>query len=71
MAILYKYNYVIISLFGAVVSYEWKDLVGPTKIVTPTADFMTYEYDSKNRLAKETDSHGSLVQTYQYHYNNE
>ncbi len=52
-------------------SYEWKDLVGPTKITTPTADFMVYEYDSKNRLAKEIDSNGSLVQSYQYHYNNE
>lgn len=51
--------------------YEWKDLVGLTKVTWPTRASSFYFYDEKSRLAVERDTKGEVLYHYFYHLNNE
>lgn len=51
--------------------YEWKDLVGPTKIAYPTTGFNLYGYDRNGRLSEQRDLNGDIMYEYQYHLENE
>ena len=51
--------------------YEWKEMVGPTKIKDPTNLFETYDYDSKGRLQAINDTFGNPIIRYEYNIKNE
>ena len=51
-----------------VTTYEYKPLVGVTKITDPKGVFLTYEYDTTNRLQKIKDQAGNIIEEYQYNY---
>lgn len=51
--------------------YEWKDMVGLTKLIQPTLQKETYEYDDKNRLKTIYDTFDNPVVRYEYNVINE
>lgn len=57
------------SLSGArVVTYNYKPLVGISKITDVTGRTTTYNYDSLNRLQTVVDSNGHVIEKYEYNY---
>lgn len=57
------------SLSGArVVTYDYKPLVGISKITDVTGRTTTYNYDSLNRLQTVVDSNGHVIEKYEYNY---
>lgn len=57
------------SLSGArVVTYDYKPLVGISKITDVTGRTTTYNYDSLNRLQTIVDSNGHVIEKYEYNY---
>ena len=51
-----------------VVTYDYKPLVGITKITDVTGRTTTYNYDSLNRLQTVVDSNGHVIETFEYNY---
>ena len=46
--------------------FEWKDLIGLSKLTTPTGAFETYEYDNRYRLRQIKDSNRNTVFLFDY-----
>ena len=53
------------------ISYEWKDMVGPTKVIYSDGTEETYEYDDKNRLKRVYDIFNIKNVEYEYYIENE
>lgn len=51
-----------------VVTYDYKPLVGISKITDVTGRTTTYNYDSLNRLQTVVDSNGHVVEKFEYNY---
>lgn len=51
--------------------YEWKDLVGLTKMTYPSTGFNRFSYDSSNRLSTQYNLNGDVMYKYMYHLKNE
>lgn len=51
-----------------VVTYDYKPLVGITKITDVTGRTTTYNYDSLNRLQTVVDSNGHVIEKFEYNY---
>lgn len=57
------------NLSGArVVTYDYKPLVGISKMTDVTGRTTTYNYDSLNRLQTIVDSNGYVIEKYEYNY---
>lgn len=54
-----------------ITTYTYKPLVGMTSMTDPRGVTTTYEYDSFGRLSKVKDANGKLINTYDYHYQNQ
>lgn len=60
------------SLKNALITtYTYKPLVGMTSMTDPRGVTTTYEYDSFGRLSKVKDANGKVINTYDYHYQNQ
>lgn len=51
--------------------YEWKDLVGLTKVTYPATGFNGFVYDRNNRLSVQYNLNGDVMYRYMYHLKNE
>lgn len=56
---------------GNTFRYQWKDLVGLTRLTGPTGQYQSYTYDDRNRLEYIKDMDGKAVEKYEYHTENE
>lgn len=54
-----------------ITTYTYKPLVGMTSMTDARGVTTTYEYDSFGRLAKVKDANGKVINTYDYHYQNQ
>lgn len=54
-----------------ITTYTYQPLVGMTSMTDPRGVTTTYEYDSFGRLAKVKDMNGKVIQSYDYHYQNQ
>lgn len=54
-----------------ITTYTYKPLVGMTSMTDPRGVTTTYEYDAFGRLSKVKDNNGKIVQSYDYHYQNQ
>lgn len=54
-----------------ITTYTYKPLVGMTSMTDPRGVTTTYEYDSFGRLSKVKDANGKVINTYDYHYQNQ
>lgn len=60
------------SLKNALITtYTYKPLVGMTSMTDPRGVVTTYEYDAFGRLAKVKDANGKVINSYDYHYQNQ
>lgn len=60
------------SLKNALITtYTYKPLVGMTSMTDPRGVVTTYEYDSFGRLSKVKDANGKIINSYDYHYQNQ
>lgn len=53
------------------IKYEWKDMIGLSKMQDAAGRTETYLYDSRNRLIRRTDTNGNPTEKYYYHLINE
>lgn len=53
------------------IKYEWRDMVGLSKMQDATGQTETYLYDTRNRLMQRTDTNGNPTEKYYYHLKNE
>ena len=53
------------------IKYEWRDMVGLSKMQDAAGRTETYLYDSRNRLMQRTDTKGNPTEKYYYHLINE
>ena len=53
------------------IKYEWKDMIGLSKMQDVTGQTETYLYDNRNRLMQRTDTNGNPTEKYYYHLINE
>lgn len=51
--------------------FNWKDLVGLTRVQDPSGKSESYLYDTKNRLMQRKDTQGNPTEEYHYHLENE
>ena len=51
--------------------FNWKDLVGLTRVQDPSGKSESYLYDAKNRLMQRKDTQGNPTEEYHYHLENE
>lgn len=62
----------VASLKNALITtYTYKPLVGMTSMTDPRGVVTTYEYDSFGRLSKVKDANGKVINSYDYHYQNQ
>jgi len=54
-----------------VTQYNWKDMVGLTKVIYPTNAVTYYVYDSNNRLYQQKNTENQVEKEYKYHLVNE
>lgn len=54
-----------------VTQYEWKPLVGVTKITAPSGQMESADYDNRNRLWRRRDTAGRITESYHYKLKNE
>ncbi len=54
-----------------ITTYTYKPLVGMTSMTDPRGVVTTYEYDAFGRLAKVKDANGKVINSYDYHYQNQ
>lgn len=54
-----------------ITTYTYKPLIGMTTMTDPRGVTTTYEYDSFGRLAKVKDANGKIINSYNYHYQNQ
>ena len=54
-----------------VTTYAYKPLVGLLKVTDPSGKIATYEYDNFNRLKHIKDLNGNILESYDYHYQNQ
>lgn len=58
-------------LNALITTYTYKPLVGILTATDPRGVVTSYEYDSFNRLSGIKDANGKLINTYDYHYQNQ
>ena len=51
--------------------YEWKDMVGLTRVTEPSGQSIRYSYDSRNRPEYILDTRGKAVERYRYFFVND
>lgn len=54
-----------------ITTYTYKPLIGMTSMTDPRGVTTTYEYDAFGRLSKVKDTNGKVINSYDYHYQNQ